>query len=142
VSPPAAPRRFPWKVLYANWRDHHDWLGRRQLPRGARRVAPPAASYRYFKTRKMALDFVTELHASARPDDEFFCQIISVAGPVPKPEQLSMAEAFSWPLQSAEQVVDSERARQAATPGEPDFLNEEESQTWQHVRTPPAKSTR
>ena len=86
-----------WRVLWQDWRDHHDWVGRRRLPKHLRRVRPPIRHARNFPSREAAENFVAELRRQV-PEDELVTQIVSlpVSAKVAPKEQLLPGD---WPLQ-------------------------------------------
>jgi hypothetical protein len=91
------PRACPWRVVWQDWRDHHDWVGRRSLRPGARRVAPPPRKVRHFWSRDAAQQFVRLLRSQV-PEGELAVMIIGQ----PEPKSARPANQMlpgDWPQQ-------------------------------------------
>lgn len=89
-----------WRVLWSDYRGHHDWIGRQPVKRGGNytsgRTRPPPVLHNDFITREGAEDFVAKLRRDV-PEDELLVQIVSLEKPPPAPlDQLLPGE---WPRQ-------------------------------------------
>jgi len=90
------PRAMPWRVVWQDWRDHHDWVGRRSLRPGTPRVPTPPREARRFRTKESAEKFVTRLRLEV-PADELVVQILGTSKPAPRPMKPLLPG--DWPLQ-------------------------------------------
>jgi hypothetical protein len=91
-----------WRVIWEDWTNHHDWVGRMPQRRGSplklHRKKPPPQQSREFDTREEAERFVAELRRVYGPE-EIAAQIVSLRELLPpKPEQPKLSGA-DWPLQ-------------------------------------------
>jgi hypothetical protein len=98
---PGWRRREPlWRVLWGDWRDHHDWIGPRFLKKGGafkpQRARPPNRQTRDFLTRD-GRELRRRVAVSV-PEGELVAQIVSL----PKLDLVSPANLLlpgDWPLQ-------------------------------------------
>jgi hypothetical protein len=96
------PANYPaWRVLWCDWRGHHDWVGRGSVKRGGffkkYRTKPPPRHAQDFLSREGAESFVAKLRREISEDD-LVVQIVGLRSlrPLPPVDQLLPG---SWPLQ-------------------------------------------
>jgi hypothetical protein len=91
-----------WRVVWCDWREHHDWIGREPIPGGRtpwnRRPALPMRHARDFLYQETALALVVEPRQQVGEDD-LVVQVVELLadtdGRLPA-EQLWLGD---WPLQ-------------------------------------------
>jgi hypothetical protein len=96
IDIPAA-RDCPVKVIWADWGEYHDWVGRRSLRTGVKRKPKPPQEKREFVTREATEQFMRLLRDRI-PEDELVLQILDPPSPPPaRPVQQRLPG--EWPLQ-------------------------------------------
>jgi hypothetical protein len=96
-----------WRVMWCDWREHHDWIGREPIPGGRtpgnRRLPLPMRHAQDVLYLETALALVAELRQQVGEDD-LVVQVIELLAdkdsPLP-PEQLLLGD---WPLQRRGEV--------------------------------------
>lgn len=86
-----------YRVVWVDFRGHHDFVGRFRLPKSADRVKPPPRHHRDFRTRGLAEQFVAQLRREI-PKGEVVTQIISL-GRTARPVLKEQLLPGLWPLQ-------------------------------------------
>jgi hypothetical protein len=104
MKPAGATSDLNFRVVYWDFTNHHDLIGRVSTKKGRRahRVKPPPKQTFDFYTREAAVEFIADLRRRAG-EDEIVAQIVALhAPPRPPPPQAKMLPG-DWPLHSRDQ---------------------------------------
>jgi hypothetical protein len=92
-----------YRVIFYDFRDHHDWIGRRPIKPGGvltkHRKKLPRKQLRDFFTLEAAKQFIADLRHLAG-EDEIAATIVDTNTPKPPPKPLDPMLPGDWPLQS------------------------------------------
>jgi hypothetical protein len=98
-----------WRLIFWNFTGHHDWVGRRLVPK-VRRKAPPPKQIRDFRSREAAQEFADNLRIEYGVD-EIAATILDLSAPPPPPRPQNQLLPGSWPYQSRAGAVPARRRR-------------------------------
>jgi hypothetical protein len=92
-----------WQVIFFDFRNHHDWIGRAPIKNGGvlkkhRKKLPPKQK-RDFYTREAAEQFVANLRHDIGAD-EVAATIIDLSAPPPTPAPKDRLLPGDWPFQT------------------------------------------
>jgi hypothetical protein len=78
-----SPYHAAWRVLWWDWRNHHDWVGRRLLKGAQVRPLPPRRT-QDFLSREGAEKFIAKLRRQV-PEGDLVVQLVSLRQLLPPP---------------------------------------------------------
>jgi hypothetical protein len=99
VAIPLRAEKANWRVEFWDFRDHHDYVGRRLLDHRARRRPPPRKQVRDFVTREAATKFIATLQDEYGADEIAATIIDLTKRTAPSPRPQNQLLPGDWPLE-------------------------------------------